>query len=234
VLCCVPGWVAVLGERSFAILRPAHLKQANDAGSTSRYWDAVGVSSKKHAQTVWRAHSDAVNSAWLEPRLSRRALNRLLKTDLFDEALAGGLFPLLSAHAEHVVGVDVAVSTLTRAGARYGQLRSAGADVRSLPFAGEAFDGIVSNSTLDHFASTDDIATSLAELHRVLRPGGQLLLTLDNLATRCRSAHSMPSVSFPIRLARPVARASCSISCGVRGSTFSRSVQFCTARVSSP
>jgi ubiquinone/menaquinone biosynthesis C-methylase UbiE len=56
------------------------------------------------------------------------------------------------------------------------------ADVRHLPFANNMFDVIVSNSTLDHFKSLDEIVASLHELYRVLQVGGQLLLTLDNLA----------------------------------------------------
>jgi SAM-dependent methyltransferase len=146
------------------------------------YWETVGVLSQERPQPVWRAHSDAVNIAWVGPRLSTQRVERLLKTDLFDEALAAGLYPLLSARAHCVVGVDVAVSTVRAA--RHGcvRLQSAGADVRALPFATGTFDSVVSNSTLDHFASTADIRASLQELHRVLRPGGQLLLTLDNLA----------------------------------------------------
>ncbi|MEO8193996.1 MAG: class I SAM-dependent methyltransferase [Gemmatimonadales bacterium] len=55
-------------------------------------------------------------------------------------------------------------------------------DVRRLPIGDETVDAIVSLSTLDHFESPDDVATSLGELFRVLRPGGILVLTLDNLA----------------------------------------------------
>lgn len=54
--------------------------------------------------------------------------------------------------------------------------------MRHLPFASGVFDVIVSNSTLDHFESSDEITAGLNELHRVLRPRGHLLLTLDNLA----------------------------------------------------
>ena len=61
-------------------------------------------------------------------------------------------------------------------------LQTIGADVRHLPFADGAFDSIVSNSTLDHFESLDDLSISLQELFRVLRPGGQMILTLDNLS----------------------------------------------------
>jgi len=51
-----------------------------------------------------------------------------------------------------------------------------------LPFADGTLDVIVSNSTLDHLGALDEIILSLRELHRVLAPGGQLFLTLDNLA----------------------------------------------------
>jgi hypothetical protein len=39
---------------------------------------------------------------------------------------------------------------------------------------------VLSNSTLDHFGSLDEIVTGLRELHRVLRPRGTLVVTLDN------------------------------------------------------
>ena len=56
------------------------------------------------------------------------------------------------------------------------------ADVRSLPFADGTFDVVVSNSTLDHFRSRKELIASMRELNRVTRPGGELVLTLDNRA----------------------------------------------------
>ena len=154
-----------------------------DTRTDARYWNTVGSSlQKRPRQTLWRAHSDAVNVGWLAPRLAAQRVGRLLKTDLFDEALTTGLYPLLSVRAHSVFGVDISASTLRAAGGRYVGLHRAQADIRALPFADGAFDGIVSNSTLDHFDSTAGIAAALAELHRVLRSRGQLLLTLDNLA----------------------------------------------------
>jgi len=38
----------------------------------------------------------------------------------------------------------------------------------------------VSNSTLDHFPALAEVETAVRELHRVLAPGGLLVLTLDN------------------------------------------------------
>ena len=54
------------------------------------------------------------------------------------------------------------------------------ADVRQLPFSKASFDTVFSDSTLDHFDSEAGIRDALLELHRVLRPGGTLLLTMDN------------------------------------------------------
>src|SRR5574341_1753589 len=81
-----------------------------------------------------------------------------------------------------VFGIDLSLLTVRAAKLRHHGLKATGADVRHLPFADGVFDVIVSNSTLDHFESSDEIISSLQELHRVLRTGGQLLLTLDNLA----------------------------------------------------
>jgi SAM-dependent methyltransferase len=53
-------------------------------------------------------------------------------------------------------------------------------DVRRAGLRTEAFDGVLSTSTLDHFDDLDDLRRSLSELHRILRPGGVLVLTLDN------------------------------------------------------
>jgi ubiquinone/menaquinone biosynthesis C-methylase UbiE len=53
-------------------------------------------------------------------------------------------------------------------------------DVRHLPFRDKSVDLIISNSTLDHFPSEEDIFAALKELGRVLRVGGNLIITLDN------------------------------------------------------
>ena len=154
-----------------------------NARADARYWDTVGASwGGPPRQTLWRTHSDTINTAWLAGRLPTPAVHRLLKTDLFDEALTGGLYPFLSAQAHAVIGVDISGSTVRTARARHAPLLSAQADVRALPFADAVFDCVVSNSTLDHFTSLADIGAGLAEIYRVLRPGGDLLLTLDNLA----------------------------------------------------
>jgi SAM-dependent methyltransferase len=152
-------------------------------GRDTDYWDAVAATwDATHPQALWRTHSDAVNLSLLARWLPKERVRRLLKTDVFDEAFGEGLIPLLMSRAEHLVNMDVSLSAIGSARKRYPRIRVVGVDVRSLPFSDDTFDIIVSTSTLDHFLSRDDIMISLRELYRVLRPGGQLILTLDNPA----------------------------------------------------
>jgi SAM-dependent methyltransferase len=147
------------------------------------YWDAVGETWRRTMpQPLWRVHSDAVNTALLRRWLPNGRVERLLKTDLFDEALSDGLYPQLTQCAQRIVGIDISASIVGGKWSHYPHLQVAMADVRCLPFAGSSFDVVVSNSTLDHFRTSHEIVVSLREIRRVLRSGGQLLLTLDNLA----------------------------------------------------
>jgi SAM-dependent methyltransferase len=141
--------------------------------------DLVGLWLDRRAQILWRRHSDAVNTrlagAWLPGGAAR-----VLKTDLFDEAVSGGVLPVASGRGAELVGIDLSPAVVKAAAARTDHLQAQVADVRKLPFPDESFDAVFSNSTLDHFESRDDIVVSLRELHRVLRAGGTLVVTLDN------------------------------------------------------
>ncbi len=155
---------------------------AQDAvNPTSRaYWETIADAWEASApHPLWREHSDAVNvellSRWLPD-----AMDAVLKTDLFDEAFGSGLVDFLSRRADRVFGVDIARNVVRRAASRFPALHAASCDVRELPFAAGSFDAIVSNSTLDHFDHPGDIRASLYGLLRVLKPGGRLILTLDN------------------------------------------------------
>jgi SAM-dependent methyltransferase len=152
------------------------------ARQETQYWERVADTWRQdHRDRLWRRHSDAVNgllcARWLGGRI-----DRLLKTDAFDEAVADGLVPLLASRARVVIGIDIATATLTSARRRSPSLRASAADVRRLPFPDGAFDAAVSLSTLDHFPSHAGLRTGLRELARVLRPAGRLVLTLDNPA----------------------------------------------------
>jgi SAM-dependent methyltransferase len=107
----------------------------------------------------------------------------VLKTDLFEEANGDDhILADLGAEAGSVVGMDCVSSTVSRAARRF---RFPGhhftvTDLRALNFADSTFDLIVSTSTLDHFDERADFVEALKELDRVLRPGGRMILVLDN------------------------------------------------------
>ncbi len=156
-------------------------KDSESAASERKRWESViEPLLRAPAEALWRLHSDAVNAELLTRWLRGSVCSRLLKTDLFDEAMGEGLYPLLATHARNVAALDFARPVLAAAVSRYPNLLAAVSDVRRLPFAGGTFDVVVSNSTLDHFETREEILTALRELHRVLNRGGWLLLTLDN------------------------------------------------------
>lgn len=112
----------------------------------------------------------------------------ILKTDLFAEAVCTHrAFSKEISRADNcVVGIDISSEIVHKARTTEIQcssnslLRYAICDVRRLPFATNSFDLIISDSTLDHFRKKNDIITALYELSRVLKPGGVLIITMDN------------------------------------------------------
>ncbi len=61
-------------------------------------------------------------------------------------------------------------------------LNFAQADAARLPFADRAFDAVISNHSLEHF---HDLAGSLSEIGRVLKPSGALYVAVPDASTFC-------------------------------------------------
>ncbi len=154
--------------------------------STARHWENIadGWTRTGYANPVLANHKRAVYldlmARWVEttPR-------HVLKTDLFAEALTDEEFFSALPWRENILGIDVSHGIVTRARQAVTARGEASAgwvtcDVRSLPFAPSTFDLIVSDSTLDHLATAQEIEGALSELTRVLSPGGTMVLTIDN------------------------------------------------------
>ncbi len=125
-----------------------------------------------------------VHLEWIARNVPSGSRNQtVLKTDLFEEAYGRDeLLFSLPFEAGLKIGMDVSAPTVNRAAhSRSGRgCQWVNADVRQVPLAGECVDVVLSNSTLDHFETEHEIEESLSELVRVLKPGGILLVTLDN------------------------------------------------------
>lgn len=144
-----------------------------DETAERAYWDTI-ADQPDRLPGGWRRHARAQHLDLVE-RWVGAPTGRWLKTDLFEERDHDrAVLPHLPSAAW--VAMDLSPEVVRRGGAA----RPVAADVRRLPFPTGSFDGVLSTSTLDHFDRPQEIVRSLVELERVLRPGGLLVLTLDN------------------------------------------------------
>jgi SAM-dependent methyltransferase len=92
----------------------------------------------------------------------------------------GNLSVYLAKQGARVTGVDIGAS-LVAAARRLAEINGVPAefervDIKSLPFESGSADVVVGLAVLHHL-SEPDLASALAEAHRVLRPGGRALFT---------------------------------------------------------
>ncbi len=133
------------------------------------------------AEQFRRVHLDLIRR-WA-PQLDHP---RILKTDVFAEATCPPrAFSWDIDRDGRLISIDISFGLVVQARENanslgYGRTAYGVADARVLPFADNAFDLVVSDSTLDHFPVECDIRQAITELARVLRPGGTLILTMDN------------------------------------------------------
>jgi len=153
------------------------------------------VPSRDHYEALWEELPSGLQPAHLQLR-RRFLLDRVRPGQrLLDVGCGEGLFAgaLLQAGLQ-VVAVDVADAALRRA-----RERVAGLDARLIPFTGSwpledaSFDVVWSGETIEHVADT---APWLAEIRRVLRPGGRLLLTTPNHGPLTRLSLALSSRAF--------------------------------------
>jgi len=123
-----------------------------------------GLLGRFHAEVVWRTIDLALASAGAP----RRVLDVGCGTGLLLRQLAERL-----PDAAELTGVDAATGMIEAAKSEDGRLRYLQGSAERLPFENATFDLVVSTTSFDHWA---DQAAGLAECHRVLSPGGRLVL----------------------------------------------------------
>jgi SAM-dependent methyltransferase len=170
-------------------------------------WDQVESAARPswYLHPLVAAQKQAVHLALLD-RWSRGPVHRLLKTDLFEEANGGDqLLFQVGARCAAAIAFDLSERTVLRARANHpspGAGLFLAADLRYTPLKSGSIDLIFSNSTMDHFNNKSDFQRALGELARLLRPGGQLILTVDNplnpLYWPLRWASRLGGAPFPL------------------------------------
>jgi len=158
----------------------------------SGYWNRVAASMEGsyHLDPAMAERKRAVHLDLLR-RWCPSPTGRVLKTDLFEEAFEKDrILPDWPGPEgeEPVYGVDIAPRIAGTAARRLARsprpVRVAAADALHLPFRDGAFDLVYGCSTLDHFADRRDLLRGLDETARVVRPGGFLVMVLDNPEAR--------------------------------------------------
>ena len=79
----------------------------------------------------------------------------------------------------HIVGLDWSAGSLRHAQRLGLTLVRGGVDPPGLPLAPQTADVVIMSELIEHLIDTD---SALEEVHRVLKPGGSLLLSTPNLA----------------------------------------------------
>ncbi len=109
---------------------------------------------------------------WLGLNAARRKLVRGLSGHVLEVGTGTGLaLPGYPDAVTEVTAIDVDEAALARARRRRPDARLLCASVESLPFPAASFDAVVSSLV---FCSVEAPARALAEIFRVLRPGGAL------------------------------------------------------------
>jgi ubiquinone/menaquinone biosynthesis C-methylase UbiE len=112
--------------------------------------------------------------AWIFALLAARASDRVL------EVGCGAGHLLARLPAGRAVGIDLAESLLARTTARlHGRAALAQGDAGALPFAPASFDRVYCSEVLEHLV---DPGAAVAEIRRVLKPGGVAVLSVPNEA----------------------------------------------------
>lgn len=119
------------------------------------------------------AHMEETNW-WYVSR--RRLLSRFIPrcSNALDVGCGvGANYPILAAKADHVHGVDIAPDAVAFASSK-GYKEVIVGSVESLPNPSHSADLVLCTDVLEH---VDDVQ-AIAEIHRVLRPGGTLIVTV--------------------------------------------------------
>jgi lauroyl/myristoyl acyltransferase/SAM-dependent methyltransferase len=143
------------------------------------FWSQVGrdfPSLKGAASTDYYFDGERLLFEQFFPRLAGRTV---FKTDLWDEAKGTEILRWAAEQGARPVGIDIARATVAGARSLLAPYHPAFAlaDLRWLPLRSESVDLVYSMGTIEHF---EDYETAVAEIYRVLKPGGRAIVGVPN------------------------------------------------------
>lgn len=153
----------------------------NNGMSPSAKWDAVASAMPDFATAPSTVYYRNREIALLQRACGSLAGKRVLKLDLWNEAINTRILGWMSEEGADAVGFDVSHVVTRRARQNADRenhdISILGADMRSMPFRGESFDVVYTMGTLEHIAEYRD---AMIEIRRVLKPGGVAVIGVPN------------------------------------------------------
>lgn len=142
-----------------------------------RTWDRVAGSMPDFFRAPSTQYYRRCEIALFERAVGELRGKRVLKLDLWNEAINTRILDWVRSQGAEVVGLDLSRVVAFRArknavknGHAPALLR---ADIRELPFPEGSFDVVYTMGTIEHI---DEYKDALREIHRVLRPGGRAII----------------------------------------------------------
>ena len=147
-------------------------EQPVPAGRAGDLWET-------HASWWQEGFSEGADAEYVEQILPMATEHLAGATDVVDIGTGEGQIARLASAggASRVVGIDPTGAQLSVAAERGGGPTFVRAEAASLPLAGGSFDAAVACLVFEHIV---DVDAALAEVGRVLRPGGRFLFFLNH------------------------------------------------------
>ncbi len=158
--------------------------------------------SKLHPESMYDAQARERKAQTMLAVLRDRLGSRLESCALLDVGASTGFIDnSLAGHVGTIVGIDIDESAIASAGKRFPRenLTYQVADAMALPFTNACFDVVICAQVYEH---VPDASRLLAEIHRVLKPGGICYFAADNRLVLVEHDNHLPLLSL---VPRPLA-----------------------------
>ena len=142
----------------------------------SHSWPAATFSESRSFHELTRHYAQSPSAILIRTAEAELLRGIAAKSPMLDLCCGDGYFASLIRESVVDAGCDFNGQSLRRASRRGIYRNIAMANVtQGIPFQSQSFETVISNSSLEH---VDDINAALAEVSRVLRPGGTFHMTL--------------------------------------------------------
>lgn len=164
-------------------------------------YDGIDHQAPRGLAGVYRPYDPDEIYDWVDLTLIFAYLDALATAGRVLDAGTGDGWPALglAPYVREVVGIDlsrrrVAVAEENRSRLGYSNVTFSVADAGDLPFPDRSFDGAVAGCALEQ---ADDLEKALAEIRRVLVPGGGFVATVEHLAAELPTGKEEEVEFFP-------------------------------------